>query len=215
MRAFDPPTMTLKCQACGADFVKRTALVLHYEARGTPLKYCSRTCMGRGQSAPLTQDTVLDLSIPEPNSGCWLWLGSINPGNGYGRISLAHIPAHRFSYTVFKGAIPDGMVVRHSCDNPLCVNPEHLSVGTVADNKNDAVVRKRHAHGSKQGRAILSEEDVPKVRQMLAAGISQSEVARRFGVSHSVIFRIEHQKTWKHVSGGSGGQSAARKGRAS
>ena len=90
----------------------------------------------------LTVEAILDRSIPEPNSGCWIWLGNIgsrtkNGKNHYGLIGQRHLKAHRVSYRVFKGRIPYGKLVLHSCNNSLCVNPEHLRVGSDRDNQKD------------------------------------------------------------------------------
>lgn len=82
--------------------------------------------------------------IPEPNSGCWLWLGALNK-QGYGGIKdgKTRILAHRFSYQYHKGLIPTGMCIRHTCDTPWCVNPDHLVEGTWAENNQDRARRGR------------------------------------------------------------------------
>lgn len=93
------------------------------------------------------QDRILGLCIPEPNSGCWLWLGAVK-SNGYGNVSLGggkFTQAHRASYIAFVGAIPVGMVICHQCDNKLCVNPDHLKLGTYKDNSREARERGRRA----------------------------------------------------------------------
>ena len=84
------------------------------------------------------------LCIPEPNSGCWLWVGAVK-ANGYGNFFLdgRFTQAHRASYVVFVGPIPTGLVVRHKCDNVACVNPQHLELGTQAQNVRDAIDRNR------------------------------------------------------------------------
>ena len=92
--------------------------------------------------------------IPEPNSGCWLWSGSLRGSYDYGQFSLTHtkpVPAHRFSYTTYRGDIPKGMLVLHTCDVPTCVNPDHLFLGTQDDNMRDKVNKGRQAKGEKQG----------------------------------------------------------------
>jgi len=100
---------------------------------------------------------ILDRSIPEPNSGCWLWLGApTKKKNGYGVVcggtakygTYWHVPAHRYSYMVFRGPIPEGMCVLHKCDNGLCVNPDHLWIGTQKDNMHDCVRKGRFRGGN-------------------------------------------------------------------
>lgn len=142
---------------------------------------------------------IEDRSMPEPNSGCWLWLGSDN-GVGYGMLSIAGRDryAHRASYEVFKGAIPAGMVVRHKCDVPSCVNPDHLCVGTHADNVADRDQRGRTARGVKLGRAIkLTEGDVRAIR---VDGRRQYDIADAYGINQSTISRIKNGHKWAHVS---------------
>jgi len=87
---------------------------------------------------------------------------------GYGEFSIAynnkqHVRAHRFSYEYFLGTIPENLQVCHKCDNPKCVNPNHLFLGTSQDNKNDSVNKKRHAYGIHQGGAILNDNDVKQI----------------------------------------------------
>jgi hypothetical protein len=108
----------------------------------------------RGQTVYSAQDRVHLLSIPEPNSGCWLWIGTgrTNPsGLEYGRLvfgsrsdgSRRSVSAHRLSYTAFKGEIPTGMNVLHKCDVPFCVNPDHLFLGTQGENMQDCLMKGR------------------------------------------------------------------------
>lgn len=89
---------------------------------------------------PSAQAHIEAMSIPEPNSGCWLWLGSLT-FNGYGKAKDSRFPrelrANRISYLAFSGAIPAGQMVCHSCDVRSCVNPEHLWLGDAADNAHD------------------------------------------------------------------------------
>jgi hypothetical protein len=89
---------------------------------------------------------------PEPNTGCWLWTGTANMrGYGYGSFTInkKSVNSHRVSFELFRGPIPIGMHVCHKCDVPLCVNPEHLFLGTRSDNQRDRVVKGRHNEAQK------------------------------------------------------------------
>lgn len=90
------------------------------------------------------QARIERLSIPEPNSGCWLWLGSIK-ANGYGNMGFngSFTQAHRVSFTAYHGPIMSGNVICHRCDNPSCVNPDHLWQGTPSDNTRDSMAKGR------------------------------------------------------------------------
>lgn len=132
---------------------------------------------------------------PEPNSGCWLWTGTIV--NGYGTLTLNRKTgqkAHRTSYEAYKGEIPEGMHVLHKCDVRCCINPDHLFLGTNADNVADKVAKGRQAV---MQRTRYSPDEVRAVRE--ATG-SQREIARRLGVSKSMVHAIRTNQFWKHLS---------------
>ncbi|WJJ60339.1 hypothetical protein [Salmonella phage ST20] len=141
-------------------------------------------------------ERLAELSVTE-ESGCIRFTGHLD-GEGYGRIMVARVKymAHRLSYSLNNGPIPDGYVVRHKCDNPSCINPEHLEVGTQADNIADKVSRGRQARGSGAGRAILTEESVREIR---SSPLKVSELSTLYGVSVVSIRNILRRKTWQHV----------------
>lgn len=144
-----------------------------------------------------------------PNE-CWPWTGSIN-SHGYGQFAIYRgksrkwVYAHRLSYELSTAESIDGKVIRHSCDNPPCVNPEHLQPGTQAQNVRDAIDRGRSVpppihYGSSHHHARLTEECVRKIRQRYAAGgITQTALAVEFGISQTVISDLIRHKIWAHV----------------
>ena len=136
------------------------------------------------------------------DNGCWEICGTRHR-QGYGVIKVGGHDkyAHRLAYETWVGPIPDGLVVRHKCDNPPCINPEHLELGTVQDNVNDREERGRRtpARGSQQGSSKLKESDIPVIRARLKRGDTHKSIANDFGVSRTVIYCIKNNKTWRHV----------------
>ena len=137
---------------------------------------------------------------------CWNWTGRLT-GKGYGTLGLGGRGAkqklvHRLSYEIHKGPIPDGMVVMHKCDNPRCVNPDHLDAGTQSQNIKDAFSRGRKlmptkkARGEECGASKLMEADVLNIRE---SKLSFSKLAAAYGVNKSTIERIKYRKTWRHI----------------
>lgn len=140
----------------------------------------------------MTPDQLFDRTIPEPNSGCWLWVGAVDK-HGYGVVKTRpQVYAHRLSYQVHCGEIPAGQHVLHSCDQPCCANPAHLRVGSARDNAQD---RAKRGRGRKQGR--LSEE---QVREILADARPSTAVAKDYGVHPSHIRGIRCGVSWKKVA---------------
>ncbi len=139
-----------------------------------------------------------DRAIPGSN-GCLEFAGYKN-SDGYGRImrSGTSWAAHRLSYVLSSGPIPEGLVVMHECDNPACINPEHLKVGTIADNVHDMErkCRTRRRKGSAHQNAKLTEKDVVLIR---TTDESVTNLAKRLGVTKTLVSRIRNGFTWKHV----------------
>ena len=135
----------------------------------------------------------------QPN-GCYEWQAALNE-RGYGlfRIDGVTKKAHRIAYTIFKGEIPEGLLVCHSCDNKKCVNPAHLWLGTDKDNMTDKVAKNRQIKGSLVNHAKLTEDDVISIKIRLKSGQTQVSIAREYGVHPMTILSIKQGKTWTHV----------------
>ena len=160
-----------------------------------------------GGRTPLPPEDRFELSyIPEPNSGCWLWLGRECGSNGYGSISVNGrvIVAHRYSWELHKGPIPTGRLVCHHCDTPACVNPDHLFIGTYKDNCDDKIRKGRMGNvgtktplrGQDNGRAKLTGKDILVIR---STNQSQRKMAKKFNVSQSLIHKIKTRQMWRHI----------------
>lgn len=140
----------------------------------------------------------------DPSGGraaCWPWVRGIN-SHGYGTLTVdgRHDYAHRHAYRLSKGRpIPSGFVVMHTCDNPRCINPEHLQIGTVADNNADRDAKGRGkiiAIGEENSQSVLTRSDVLQIRERLQRGISVTDVAAEFCCGRATIWRINTKRTW-------------------
>lgn len=136
-----------------------------------------------------------------PESGCWIWT-SYNRRDNYGNFKIGNktFLAHRVSYELYIGIIPHGMDVLHRCDIPSCVNPYHFFLGTQIDNVRDCWKKGRGfvpaVRGERQAHAKLKEKDIIKIRQ---DSRPQSQIAKDYGVSQSVIGDVKRLVTWKHI----------------
>lgn len=162
--------------------------------------------------------------------GCWPWTGGRLPF-GYGIFQMGTGPkkAHRVSWAMAHGSVPEDLLVLHRCDNPPCVNPDHLFLGTHADNASDKMKKGRHtpcpgdrngmrkhpenaARGDRHGRYLHPEMTArgeqhgqaklteKEVRQILASTGRDSDIAERFNVSRTTVARIRSRRLWRHVS---------------
>jgi hypothetical protein len=129
---------------------------------------------------------------------CWFWTGPVNRG-GYGIHGT--ILAHRASWLITRGDIPERLKILHSCDNRRCVNPNHMRLGTQMQNVTDMHDRNRanKARGEANAVAKLSVECVIEIRRRSASGEMKTEIARKFGVTPTCIGSICKRKTWAHV----------------
>lgn len=153
---------------------------------------------------PRPVEKTLQMLVPDrPSNGCWVWRGH-SDAKGYGRVSRKgkQRQAHRVIYEHFKGPIPDDLILRHTCDNPPCVNPSHLLTGTIQDNNQDAVDRMRHAFGERVWSSKLTEEQVIEARTLFATGkFTKKYLASKFGLTYGPMSQLLAGETWKHLPG--------------
>jgi len=152
------------------------------------------------KKTPMTlNDRMNKYSKINPTTGCIEWVGYRNE-HGYGRISIGErmVLAHRVAWETTNGPIPEELRVLHKCDNPQCVNPEHLFLGTQADNIADMNIKGRQVSpkGEKSGVAKLTEENIRKIR---ADDRILAKVAKDYGVTLSAISKIKNRISWSHV----------------
>jgi DNA-binding transcriptional regulator YiaG len=143
-------------------------------------------------------ERLLSSYVVDDATGCWNWTLQ-KDRKGYGRIGVGGSPqgAHRLSYELHCGAIPEGEHVLHRCDNPACINPEHLFTGTNAENMADRNAKGRQQRGSKHGKAKLVESDVLAIRA--ATGMPRNALAKQYGISVSTIKAIRAGRHWAHI----------------
>jgi hypothetical protein len=177
--------------------------------KGQPMRFVNNHHW-RGRSRPRRPEVVrfwekVDKRGPDD---CWEWqAGFLSGGYGHFRTKVDGVPingAHRFSYVLHNGPIPDGMSVCHRCDNPRCVNPTHLWLGTTADNNADRYAKGRHGlhtgtPGEAHPKARLTEQQVLEIRQRFANGERCADLARAYGMHKNTISQILCRRIWRHI----------------
>ena len=153
-----------------------------------------------------------------PNE-CWNWKAAMHKPTGYGKFgrtgkNRGWVNAHRASYEIHFGLIPEGLCVCHTCDNRRCVNPSHLFLGTHLENMQDCHQKLRYATGNRHGlrkhphrcakgekhyKSKLTENDIRTIRKMAESGTPKNFIARQFGLNPATVRPIINRKTWKHV----------------
>jgi hypothetical protein len=136
---------------------------------------------------------IKKLIIPEDRDACWGWTGSVDK-NGYAKFVTGR--AHRYAYEYLAGKeIPEGELICHTCDNPVCTNPRHLFTGTERDNALDRKAKSRGAAGNRHGTSIPVEK-VAAIHKAIRGGMKHPMAAQVFGVSKSQVYLIHRELTW-------------------
>ena len=158
--------------------------------------------MSRSQTAEQRFDARYRV---DPASGCWIWHGTISRGKddrGQLRVNARILLAHRYSYARFIGPIPVGLLVCHHCDNTICVNPDHLFVGTQAYNMADMLTKGRggQPRGERSGVARLTSATVLKIHKLIGTD-SHRVLGKRLGVPPATISNIARGRSWGWLTG--------------
>lgn len=180
------------CKQCGKDMTG----MLMYGRR----VYCGIDCTFAGRKFSPEKALARFMSrVEKRESGCWVYKGATDKW-GYTHLGVngRRHQAHRFFYEQANGKIPAGKIVLHTCDTPPCVNPEHMRIGTHADNHADMVSKGRHAKGAQTKRAVLNEDQVREIRRLRATGMPYQKIGAVIGCSYSTA-RYAVVEYWKHV----------------
>lgn len=183
--------VTIECPQCGLLSEKTLSRVTDNNKRGIKT-YCSRACWAKSQTMKCGGAIERLMSRYQvSDSGCWEWTGTKNAkGYGFIQADAKRWMTHRYSYHIHHGQIPDGMFVCHKCDNPKCINPDHLFAGTQKDNMND-MVKKGRAHkvgrsGTENPNNKLTEQDVLAIRAAWGVSCkSYPQIVKQFGLKSS------------------------------
>lgn len=170
---------------------------------GSKLRNGMTKSCGCYQSANYRRNRIFDKGYKILPNGCWEWLLNRCKG-GYPEIGRymkgEQRKGHRFSYEKFKGPIPFGMYVCHTCDNRGCVNPNHLWLGTHEENMKDMVDKKRQGYGVNHSQAKLSEKQAKEIYfKYHQLKMKQRDIAKEYGLTQYAVWAISNERTWKHV----------------
>jgi hypothetical protein len=190
-----PPTMTkFKCLNCGTPAEREVGYKTY--------KYCSYKCARAMQPHPSFNERFWR-KVRLDQDGCWEWLGAKN-GYGYGicKVGKKNVGAHRVSWELHFGPVPEGLAVLHHCDNRPCVRPNHLFIGTWAMNARDRDLKGRNVspRGERHWKATLTEDQVRELRRRYSFGERLADMASEYGISPAHASDIVTRKGWRHVA---------------
>jgi hypothetical protein len=168
--------------------------------KGKPVRFVRGHRLVFKKSEPVDARFWPRVEFPSGPDGCWVWTASKDT-SGYGQLSVngRMTLVHRISFEIFYKAIPAGMQVLHTCDNPPCVRPDHLFLGDDIANVNDKVAKGRQAKGERCGRRKLAETDIIEIRALRKVGVTLNTLSEMFGVSSGQVWIICARRSWKHV----------------
>lgn len=207
----------VQCFFCGVDFQRALTDFNTTKNRGGN-QFCSKSCRGLygvellRKKYKVTEEDFWNCVNKEPGQGpngdCWEWVSTLDAG-GYGATSFSRDSrmdgkkgtqkAHRVSYMLLVGSIPEGKALLHSCDNRKCVRPDHLRPGDAKDNMQDALARKRVVVGEDRACATLTNDQVVEIKLLLMLGYAQSYLSKRFAVDDSVLYGIASGRNWSSI----------------
>lgn len=189
------------CESCRRPYYKPSRMGLTQWERS---RYCSKPCKGQAMIRPAEIRFWEKVEKGDSEDSCWVWIAKSKHLFGYGVLGLKkenrQVMAHRFAYELLVGPIPDGLFVLHRCDNPPCVNPDHLFLGTQKDNLDDMTQKGRRRwadnRGSRNGNAKLSDAQVEEIRSLYPA-CTQQQIADRFGIGQTYVSALARGKMRK------------------
>ncbi len=187
------------CVQCNKNFLTRKSIINAGYGR-----FCSLSCSitKRNYALKLSSEEIFWANLEKLNDNeCWVYTKCISTA-GYGRIQINRkfISAHRFSYQLHFGDIPEGMFVCHHCDNPPCCNPYHLFLGTSSDNSNDMAAKFRNDKGEEHWNNKLNEAQVLEIKSLIKNGDPVSVIAKMYGIHVNTIYDIRNNRIWKWLT---------------
>lgn len=182
-------------------------------SRPNRAKYCSFDCRQKGiprykfwdsaseqQKLDRLTDSFNKKVIKSDNKDdCWDWNAALKTGYGSMKYNDKNIRAHRLSWIIHNGSIPDGLCVLHKCDNRKCNNPNHLFLGSKVDNIKDMVSKGRNKYliGETNGRSTITQEIVDNIKRLLEIE-TPTEIAKKYNISRQIVYKIKYKQTWNY-----------------